>query len=493
MNISSSRKIFLAALLLLGLAIRLYDLTNPPLDFHPTRQILSLQKARGMYYQTRADLPADERAFAVRQWKIVAAIEPEVLENLVAFTYRFTGEQMWVARVYSSLFWVISALFLFLLAREFFPAQAALAAAAAYLFLPYAVLASRSFQPDPLMVALIVIFWWAAVRWAKKPTSYQWALLAGLVGGFAIYIKFVAAFFVVAGGLGAVLGRESILQAMRRPQLYLMAALGAAPGAAYVIYGVWVSGYLGQQFGGRFMPALFLSPAYYLGWASMLNLVAGAGVLVAALLGLFLARERAAFRFLLALWLGYFVFGLYFNYHISTHDYYSLPLIPILALSLAPLAELLFAPFLVDAAAPRLRLTLALILVGGLFLHLWGIRAQLKAQDFRAEPAKWQEISALFDKDARLVGLVEDYGARMAYFGGRPIKAWYAYGDFYYHENRGAQFNFDSFFAEETAKRDYFIVTDFDELAKLPPLKERLAQYPIAFTGEGYVIYNLQP
>ena len=35
-------------LLVLGLAIRLYDLSDLPLDFHPTRQLLSHLKARGM-------------------------------------------------------------------------------------------------------------------------------------------------------------------------------------------------------------------------------------------------------------------------------------------------------------------------------------------------------------------------------------------------------------------------------------------------------------
>jgi hypothetical protein len=30
------------ALLLIGLGIRLYDLTDPPLDFHPTRQLEEL-------------------------------------------------------------------------------------------------------------------------------------------------------------------------------------------------------------------------------------------------------------------------------------------------------------------------------------------------------------------------------------------------------------------------------------------------------------------
>ena len=36
-----------------ALAIRLYDLTDLPLDFHPTRQLVSFIKARGFYYKTK--------------------------------------------------------------------------------------------------------------------------------------------------------------------------------------------------------------------------------------------------------------------------------------------------------------------------------------------------------------------------------------------------------------------------------------------------------
>ncbi len=494
-NFFSTRFFQTATLILLlafGLGVRLFDLTNPPLDFHSTRQMLSLSKARGMYYQTLPNAPAEQRKFAIQQWKFAAEVEPEFFERVVAFTYKFTGEQTWVARVYSSLFWVIAAIFLFLLARELTSANGALASTAVFLFLPYAVSASRSFQPDPLMVSLIVIFWWAVFHWAKNPTSYKWAIIAGAFGGFAIFIKLVAAFFVVAGGLGAALGRESIWKTIRRPQLYMMGALGVLPGAAYIVYGVWISGYLGQQFGGRFMPALFLSPAYYLGWIGVLNLVAGAVPLLFAALSFYFIRERAAFRFLLGLWIGYFVFGLYFNYHISTHDYYSLPLIPILALSLAPLFDSLSASLMQSDFYLRSKTLPLVILAVGLFFAIWNIRAEMKANDYRAEPAKWAEISVAVGQDARLIGLVQDYGMRLAYWGWRPMAAWYRTGDFYYHENRGAQIEFDKLFADETAKRDYFIVTDFGELNKQPLLKERLSKYPIAFSGEGYTVFDLR-
>ena len=38
----------------------------------------------------------------------------------------------------------------------------------------------------------------------------------------------------------------------------------------------------------------------------------------------------------------YLLYGMAFSYHITTHEYYSIPLIPAIALSLAPLAGLIF-------------------------------------------------------------------------------------------------------------------------------------------------------
>src|SRR5688572_31626965 len=107
----TSRTIALLIIFVLGIGIRLYDLMDLPLDFHPTRQLLSALKARGMYYSTLTDIPAEQKTFAIQQWKIRAAIEPEIIENIVAFTYRFTGEGLWIARIYSSIFWLVGAIF----------------------------------------------------------------------------------------------------------------------------------------------------------------------------------------------------------------------------------------------------------------------------------------------------------------------------------------------------------------------------------------------
>jgi hypothetical protein len=161
----ASRRLLTLTLILLfnlSLAIRLYDLTDLPLDFHPTRQLLSALKARGMYDQTAPGVPEWQRRMSLQQWHARAEIEPEVMERLVAFTYSGTGEHLWVARIYSSVFWIIGGVFLFLLIRDLFSVDGAVIALAYYLFTPYAVIASRAFQPDPLMVLWLSL---ARVAW----------------------------------------------------------------------------------------------------------------------------------------------------------------------------------------------------------------------------------------------------------------------------------------------------------------------------------------
>jgi hypothetical protein len=501
----SPRAARIAAFLVLfgfGIAIRLYDLTDLPLDFHSTRQMLSALKARGMYYETRTDVAPEERAFAIQQWKFRASVEPEFFERVVAYTYQFTGEQLWVARVYSSLFWVIGGIFIYLLARRFTSADGALAATAVYLLHPYAIVASRSFQPDPLMTMLIVIFLWAAREWSLTPAPFPkmgggsqrgwiFAILAGLFGGFAIFVKFPAAFFIAGGGLGAATSRGSMKEAFKNPQVYLMALLGILPGAAYLIYGIFIAGYLGQQFSGRFIPALFLSPSYYLGWVNMLNLVIGGVGLMFALLGLFFFDEKNR-RFVLGLWAGYALFGFYFNYHISTHDYYSLPLIPVAAVSLAPLAHHVIEKLAQLTPTRLLRLSSFLILLIGIFASVWNTRNQLNAVDYRPEAAMWAEIGTKV-KGYNLAGLTQDYGARLAYWGWTNITSWPTYGDLLYRGNlRGGDQDFEERFQSIALKKELFIVTDFTELDRQPLLKQRLGKFPVFAEGEGYLIYSVR-
>jgi hypothetical protein len=80
-----------AALLGLGITVRLFNLTNPPFDFHPTRQLHSAMIARGMYYARASDAPEWRREMAVRQWQGREVVEPRILETIVAWGYLLAG------------------------------------------------------------------------------------------------------------------------------------------------------------------------------------------------------------------------------------------------------------------------------------------------------------------------------------------------------------------------------------------------------------------
>ncbi len=501
---ASSRLTLALTLLILfsaALGIRIYDITDLPLDFHPTRQLFSAVKARGMYYETLPDVPDWQRDFAVQGWKTKVTIEPEILERLAAFIYQYTGEQLWIPRMISVVIWLLGGIFIYLLARDMVSVDGAVLALAFYLLVPYGIYASRSFQPDPLMVMLIVIFWWLVYRWANSPlpmgegvgvrAGWKWAILAGLIGGLAIFIKFVAAFFVIGGALGALLGHSKIRDLIRNPQVWTLAVLGVFPGAGWILYGKFVLGLFGGDMSGRFIPSLLASPLFYIQWQTKAAAVVGGIGIMLGLLGLLIVRERAVRAFLLGIWGAYLVFSLYFNYHISTHDYYSLPLIAIVAVSLAPLGDWFFVR-LAEAGSGWVRGAVFVVLLYGVFSTVWGVRNEMKSIDYRPQEAYWAEIHDALGPDASVVALTEDYGNRLAYWGWQKATGWPSWGDLYQADVRGNQRDIDKLFAEIAASKSLFLVTDLEDFARQTDLQVKLAGYPVIVQGEGYLIYDLE-
>ena len=498
----AARSIALVLLFSIALAIRLYDLTDLPLDFHPTRQLLSAIKARGLYYETQPDgISTWQLETGIRQAKLKADVEPVVFEKLVAFTYHYTGEKFWIARIYASLFWLIGGVFLFMLVHEFVSFEGALFSTAYYLFFPYTIIAGRSFQPDPLMVMLILSFWWMFLHWTTltlnpSPTGrgagVRAAILAGLLGGLAIYIKFSAAFFVIGAALGLALARFTLRDLLRNVQVWVMALFGILPASAYLVYGIFIGGYLGSQFSGRFIPALLLNPLNYLAWQSKASHAAGGLFIALGLLGFFLAKDKRMRIFLYGLWCAYLVYGLFFDYHIATHDYYHLPFIPIVAVSLSPFGDWFFARLTETVSSRWVRSAMVAILLYGLFAVVWDVRNEMKALDYRPQAGMWAEIGEKLDHQKNAVALTQDYGSRLEYWGWMTADMWPTSGDLYYAEVRGDQRSFAELFDRTIRRKDLFLVTDFDELNIQVDLKDALSQYPVYAQGDGYIIYDLR-
>ena len=317
-------------------------------------------------------------------------------------------------------------------------------------------------------------------------------MLAGLLGGLAILIKFSAAFFVIGAALGLALSRFTLRELLHSVQVWLIALIGILPAAAYLVYGIFIRGDLGSQFSGRFIPALLLSPVNYLQWMTKASLAAGGLFIMLALLAFFLVEEKRLRSFMFGLWGAYLLYGLFFNYHVATHDYYHLPLIPIVAVSLSLLGDWFFARLAQASLHRYQRSAVYIILLFGLFSVVWNVRNQIKAVDYRPEAVMWAEIGEQL-VDERVVALTQDYGSRLEYWGWKTAATWPYTGDINYADARGGTFSFDELFDEYASKRDFFLVTDLDELDRQLRLKERLfSSYSIVAQEDGYLIFDLR-
>ncbi len=255
--------------LILGLGIRAYDLTDPPFDFHATRQLRSAVIARGLYYEGLDDVPEWQREQAIEASQKEAIIEPQVMERLASWLYHLTGgEHLWIPRLLSSFFWVSASGAVLFLGRELASFDGGLVSIFYLLFLPYSIYATRTFQPDPLMVSLIAWALWAELRWYRE-RSMRSAVWAGILGGLAIYVKSVAAFFIGGAFIGLILLSNGLRKAIRDKQIWTMGILTVLPTGLFYIYGLWIAGFLQRQLNYRFFPEMWRDPAFYIRWHEM--------------------------------------------------------------------------------------------------------------------------------------------------------------------------------------------------------------------------------
>ena len=482
-------KLALILALLGAFGLRMLDLTNPPLDFASTRQLFSALKARGMYYEYATGVAESQRQLAITLGN-TGIVEPPVLETLVAQTYRLTGEHLWIARIYSSLFWVVGGLALFLLIHEFASTGPALIGTLFYLFLPFAVIASRAFQPDPLMVALIIFSLWALFRW-QNTASWKWAILFGVLAGTALFVKNYSAFFIIGAFAGVILGVRGLRRSLRDPQMWVMGGLMILPAILFMLYGMWKL-QMDNQFALRFFPQMWKDPAFYFRWAFTVNVDVSLAVTLFAALGIFLAGpgERPL---IIGLWAGYFLFGMTFAYHIYSHDYYQLPLIPIVGISLAPGVRALLDRFHERNAGAAARLAMVAIVLVGIAVPSWYTRDVIVKADYRSEPAFWAEVGDKLGHIPQVIGLTQDYGYRLAYWGWQGTTNWLSSADLGVRYMAGQDVDILKNFQEDTAGRKYFVVTMLGELDKQPQVKNLLYQnYPIYAQTDEYVIFDLE-
>ena len=492
----------LIILLALGGLLRLIDITDPPLDFHSSRQLRNSLVARDIYYSLLPSATNEQRELASSFASSVGRYEPPVIESIVALSYFISGgETIVVARIWEVFFWLAAGIALFDLMRRTTSAWVALIGLTYYLVLPFSVQASRSFQPDPLMTSAFVIGIYFLYRWSEAHSplllgegdpkgrvrlSWKFAILAGLFLGFATFVKIVIAFFVGGAAIALVLFTLK-KDFWRSRQVWVMAALMILP--ALIFYILLNQSRSTEYFFGWTVELIKLiaSTDFYTKWLAFLGNLFGLTIIFLSMAGALLAPPRLRWL-LISLWIGYLLYGLTLPFQMYTHSYYHIQLIPIVALGLAVVLNPLIESVATQGRAGRVGfITLIVLMVG---FQAWVSRSVLVAEDFRIEAPFWKDIGDAIPADAKVIGLTQDYGYRLMYFGWRKVTLWPYVTEL--AEVRNGQVDFADRFDELTAGKDYFLVTSFGQLDKQPSLKKILDAYPIAIQGDGYVLYDLR-
>lgn len=480
----------LVLVFLIGFGIRLVNLKSAPLDFHAPRQLRSALIARGLYYRMlpNADPILRQQAMNLGTLEVY---EPPIFEGLVALTYKIARHEiLWVSRIFSDVFWMIGGLALLQLGRRFARWDATLISLGFYFFLPFSVTASRSFQPDPWMVMWILLFAWGLVRWCEKLT-WKRAVIAGLLGGMAVLVKAFAGFFILAIVASVLVEEWKTIRPLRNPKVYLIGLLIALPPLIYYVFILGGRSASFLSFWTGLMIQMVLTTKFYAQWLAMIKGLMGLTVVIAALLGVTLAKPRLR-AVLLGGWLGYGLFALSSPFQFVTHEYYHLALVPIVALSLVPLLDVLCAAMADLSWLWRLAAVGVLLFAAGYSLYVE--RSILASQNYQSEVISWERVGAAVPQNHSFIAFTADYGVRLRYFGWRVASAfWPSSSDLNLADLRGnAKMDVSAYFKDATNGMDYFLVTALGELDKQPELKEILQGYPVYYKGNGFTIYDLR-
>ncbi len=515
-------------LFVMAFAARMYHITYPPHDFAAERQYQSAHITRGMLFEGQESIPEWRRNIAeINKKRMGLVLEPRIMENATLFFYRIIGkERFWIPRTLSSIFWLLGGVALYLIARKIASSEAALFTIVFYLFLPFSILASRSFQPDPLMVSLLLWSVWGVMRYYEQP-SYLTLVSAVIISVFAILVKPYSIFFIFGAFTSIGIYKNGIKGTLLNKNFYLFSGLSGSLALSYYVYGVLASmGFLNELAQGWFLPHLLVKPYFWKDWFLIIGQVIGYIPFAVAIIGLIMAKGHLK-ALLLGLWASYLIFGITFTQAIHTHDYYHLPFIPVAALSIGLPGAMLVKYLLKQWKVTVITILIIASISGVIMLRLnlgeffnenkdalktatnfIGINTQFKKYligDFEREVEMAKEIGEIVGHSTNNLFLTHNFGRVIAYNGEFSGLSWPTSFSLRDRRERGLVplekeelFNPRYLTIRTHGKYikytpDFFIITEFSEFEEQVDLREFLnTNFPVIAQTEDYIIFDLR-
>lgn len=508
-DISYVIKIIIISLLFLSaFGIRIYHINDPLMDFHPMRQYRSALIARALYFESQGSIPEWKKEIVSRNKMNV--YEPPIMEYLASLSYRISAREiLWIPRLLSSIFWLIGGLFLFLIIKKITSINAAFFSTAFYLLAPFGILASRSFQPDPLMVMGLLISIFTMLKYYEHQTI-RWLLFAASISALAILIKFISLFLIFGAFIFIGIYLHGSRKFMFNVRTCIFIIVGIIPSIIFYSYGLFISKSILHVAQGDILPHLLLKPFFWKGWFTQIGIVAGLGrysglsrivgytVFSVALLGIFAFRNKPSRGLIMGLWSGYFLFGLVFSYTTHTHDYWHLQIIPLIAISLGPLVHLILNKLnkILKQWYWQTAVLLIPIIVVVLGFPILQSKWEQNRQDYMQKVLMAQEIGHLVSHNTKTFFLSEHYGVWLRYHGEIAGISWPTHWDFNARKMRGlhipiAEEHFNAL--SSISSPEFFIITFLSEFNRQKDLKEFLfREFPILVHKDNYIIFDLR-
>lgn len=332
-----NKKLTLFLILLLALFLRLYKLDIPLADHHSWRQADTAAVARNYikegwnFFLPKIDnmvplntgLPNDQRLFLV---------EPPVYNSVVAGVYSVLGINIKWARLVSLIFSLGSIVFLYLIAKFYFGEKTALLSSLFFAILPFNVFYSRVVLPEPMILFLTLGMFYFCLRWLETdslPTYVLFVIFSSLSfsqKSFPLFLN-LPIFYLVFKKFG--------FSFLKQWKLYLWLVVAFLP---IISWRLWISRFpegipsnlwLFNRDNIRFKGAFF----YWIFAERIGKLILGYWGTALFLLGLIIKPKKEGWFFHLWL-LSLLIFVTVFAAGNVTHDYYQVPLIPILCIFL---------------------------------------------------------------------------------------------------------------------------------------------------------------